>query len=109
MRPEEKLIEHWKAIPNNTDVLITHSPPYGIFDYVEWENVHKGSPSLYFEIVKRIKPLINCFGHIHQGYGIKTIENTTFINASNLNEEYLCVNESVLIEIIDKKVNIINN
>ena len=98
-RPESKLIEHWKAIPDNTDVLITHSPPYGIFDWSVYDKIHTGSPSLYFEVVERIKPKLHCFGHIHGGYGIKVIENTIFINASNLDEDYMCVNPPILIEI----------
>jgi Icc-related predicted phosphoesterase len=98
-RPEEKLIEHWQAIPDNTDVLITHSPPYGIMDFGKYTNHHAGSPSLYFEVVQRIKPKIHCFGHIHSDYGIKIIENTTFINASNLNDNYIYVNNPISIEI----------
>lgn len=98
-RPEEKLIEHWKAIPDNTDVLITHGPPNSIFDFSVYDKIHTGSPSLYFEVVDRIKPKLHCFGHIHSGYGIKVIENTTFINASNLDERYMCVNDPVLFEI----------
>lgn len=98
-RPESKLAEHWKAIPDNTDVLITHCPPHTIFDWSIYDNIHTGSPSLYFEVVNRIKPKLHCFGHIHGGYGIKVIENTTFINASNLDEDYMCVNLPVLFEI----------
>jgi Icc-related predicted phosphoesterase len=98
-RPEEKLAEHWKAIPDDTDVLITHTPPYGIFDWSVYDNIHTGSESLYFEIVNRLKLKYACWGHIHSGYGIKTIENTTFINASNLDEKYNCVNEPILINI----------
>lgn len=104
-RPEAILANHWKAIPDNTDVVITHSPPYGIGDYVP--DGHQGSPSLYMEIVKRIKPKILTYGHIHEGYGIKVIDNITFINASNLDGEYQCVNPPILVEIINKKVNII--
>lgn len=98
-RPEEKLMQHWAAIPDDTDVLITHCPPYSIFDWSIFDNIHTGSPSLYFEVVERIKPKVHCFGHIHSGYGIKVIENTTFINASNLDEDYMCVNEPILVEI----------
>jgi len=97
-RPEEKLIEHWKAIPDNTDVLITHGPPNSIFDFSVYDRIHTGSPSLYFEVLERIRPKLHCFGHIHSGYGIKVIENTTFINASNLDESYMCVNDPVLFE-----------
>ena len=55
-RPENKLAEHWKAIPDNTDVLITHCPPHTIFDWSIYDNIHTGSPSLYFEVVNRVKP-----------------------------------------------------
>jgi Icc-related predicted phosphoesterase len=98
-RPEEKLKQHWEAIPDDTDVLITHCPPYMIHDYVPWSMQHEGSPSLYKEVLNRIKPKVHCFGHIHDGYGITVIEGTTFINASNLDEDYMCVNNPVVIEI----------
>jgi Icc-related predicted phosphoesterase len=99
-RPEEKLLQHWQAVPDNTDVLITHTPPYSIMDWVDWNRSNEGSPTLYKEVVERIKPKIHCFGNIHGGYGIKTIENTTFINASNLDDNYMCVNDPFLVEII---------
>jgi Icc-related predicted phosphoesterase len=98
-RPEEKLAEHWKAIPNDTDVLITHGPPHTIFDWSIYDNIHTGSPSLYFEVVERIKPKLHVFGHIHGGYGTKVIEGTTFMNASNLDEDYMCVNAPMTFEI----------
>jgi Icc-related predicted phosphoesterase len=98
-RPEAKLAQHWQAIPDDTDVLITHSPPYMIGDYSPYSMQHEGSPSLYEEVTKRIKPKIHCFGHIHHGYGIHVIGETTFINASNLNEEYKYANAPILIEI----------
>lgn len=98
-RPEEKLKLHWEAIPDDTDVLITHQPPFGIFDWSVYDNKHTGSPSLYFEVMERIQPKIHCFGHIHSGHGIKVIENTTFINASNLDEDYMCVYEPIIIDI----------
>ena len=98
-KPEERLIPHWQAIPDDTDVLITHSPPHSIFDWSVYDNKHTGSPSLYFEVVERIKPKVHCFGHIHSGHGVKTIEDTTLINASNLDEDYMCVYDPVVVEI----------
>jgi Icc-related predicted phosphoesterase len=98
-KPEERLIQHWQAIPDDTDVLITHQPPYSIFDWSVYDNIHTGSPSLYFEVVERIKPKVHCFGHIHSGHGVKVIEDTTFINASNLDEDYMCVYDPILIDI----------
>jgi len=102
-RPKEKLAQHWKAIPDNTDVLITHSPAYLVMDYVPHDWKHHGSPSLYKEIVERIKPLIHITGHIHEGRGTKMIQNILFVNATNLNEDYLCIYKPILIEIDDNK------
>jgi len=98
-KPEARLIPHWQAIPDDTDVLITHCPPFTIFDWSIYDLKHTGSPSLYFEVMQRIKPQVHCFGHIHGGYGIKVIEKTKFINASNLDEDYMCVNNPIVIEI----------
>jgi len=35
------------------------------------------------EVVEKIKPVLHIFGHIHEGYGITTKENSAFINASS--------------------------
>jgi len=98
-RDESKMTQHWEAIPDDTDVVITHSPPYSILDVVPYQGECHGSPSLYKEIVERIKPKIHCFGHIHEGYGIKIIEGIKFINASCLDGSYLAVNDPVIVEI----------
>lgn len=83
-RPEEKMAQHWAAIPDDTDVLITHNPPYMIKDFSSGgSEEHCGSPSLYREVTERIKPDIHVFGHIHEQYGVSYIGETTFINASN--------------------------
>ena len=107
-RHESKMAQHWAAIPNDTDVLITHSPPYSIFDNVPWSG-NQGSPSLYKEVVERIKPLVHAMGHIHEGYGVKVIENTTFINASVLDGDYMCVNDPILVELVAGKVNVLSD
>lgn len=98
-RDEAKMAQHWAAIPDDTDVLITHNPPYSILDLVPYQGECHGSPTLYKEALERIKPKVHCFGHIHEGYGIKIIEQTTFINASCLNEDYEVVNDPIIVEI----------
>lgn len=85
-------------IPNDVDVLITHCPPKGIMDLAPWGKVNIGSETL-LEKVNVIKPKIHCFGHLHDCYGIMKINDTVFINASNLNEEYEIANNPILIEI----------
>lgn len=96
-RHESRLAQHWMMIPDDVDVLITHSPPYGIRDYVS--DGCQGSPSLYKEVVERIRPKIHAFGHIHEGYGIKEMDGIKFINASNLDGHYNCINDPFVIKI----------
>jgi len=98
-KPEERLLPHWQAVPDDTDILITHSPPYMIGDYVPWAKKHEGSHTLYKEVVERIKPKIHCFGHIHEAYGIKELYGIKFINASCLDGDYMAVNDPIIVEI----------
>ena len=99
-RLESKMEQHWKAIPEDTDILITHSPPYMIMDYAESGSAeHTGSESLYREVFDRIKPMVHVFGHIHEQYGIKEIDGIKFINASNLDGGYSMVNPPILMEV----------
>ena len=71
----------------NTDILITHGPPYDIGDLTVC-GVKAGCPDLRKIILEKIKPKYHIFGHIHEGRGKYVVENTTFINASSLNYKY---------------------
>jgi len=69
---EEFLKSKYDLIPNDIDILISHSPAYGILD----ENVegeHCGSKSL-LAAIQRINPTLVIHGHIHeQGHKIKRV------------------------------------
>lgn len=56
-------------IPKDIDIIITHSPPYGILDNaLDGSNI--GNKEL-IKYIKKIKPLICIFGHVHRpGYMI---------------------------------------
>lgn len=94
---EEELAVKFSLIPDNTDILITHSPPYGIFDVVKRGKVdeYTGSVSLR-NIVMDIKPRTHSFGHIHE-HGGKMMDTglTKFINASHVNKRYEPVNKPI--------------
>ncbi len=93
---------HWDKIPNDTDVLITHGPPRGILDKVvrsiPGEDPHVGCDDL-LDAIERVQPSIAAFGHIHEGYGVENIQHVTYVNASCLNERYMCVNPPVFVEL----------
>ena len=103
-RTEEELVELYKRIPNDTDVLISHCPPYGIVDMAHGE--HLGSKALK-ERINQINPKLVICGHIHGGYGKvctvgipeSTIPKTIYVNCSILDDDYREVNEPITIEI----------
>lgn len=99
----EKLKEKWDMIPTNTDILITHGPPHGKLDYVPYSNMNVGCEEL-IKRVEEIKPKINVFGHIHEGYGYVFDGNTHFINAAVLNGRYEFRNKPINV-LWDKNTN----
>lgn len=73
-----------KAIPDGTDILISHQPPEGILDETE-DITHFGSTSL-LERISTIRPAYSIFGHVHPGYGIVKNDGTTFVNCAILQD-----------------------
>jgi 3',5'-cyclic AMP phosphodiesterase CpdA len=61
----------WSAIPSDTAILVTHTPPIGHLDASEhW--VRGGCPALLGALL-RTKPLLHVCGHCHQGRGGRVI------------------------------------
>jgi len=89
-----------KQIPPDTNVLITHQPPFYILDLSA--NINYGDPDL-LNVVLKIQPQYHLFGHIHDAYGIVKNGNTTFVNAAILNEQYELAHQPVLLEIMNEK------
>lgn len=87
-------------IPVDVDILITHSPPYGILDKVT-DGYSVGSPSLYNWLKYVGRPRLHVFGHIHEAYGqcevFPTYDDKMMIsvNASIMNENYQPVNKPI--------------
>jgi len=71
--------EKWDLIPEDTDILITHTPPCGIMD--EAGGVSHGCSDL-LKTVQRIAPKFHIFGHIHNHNGMQRVGCTTFINCN---------------------------
>lgn len=87
----------WRVIPSDTNVLITHTPPFGILDQAYKGGEHLGCEALNAEY-HRIKPRYHIFGHIHGGRGFMLEEHTTYINASICTEQYSPTNQPICFE-----------
>jgi predicted phosphohydrolase len=57
-------------IPSGVDIVMTHGPPHSILDQVDNQNL--GCPNL-LRAVSRARPLMHCFGHIHEGHGANIV------------------------------------
>lgn len=90
----EPLRKVWAKIPDGTDVLITHGPPYGVLDRTTRGEL-VGCEEL-IDRVRVVKPKLHLFGHIHEGYGSEMRDDTLFINASTCNVRYQPVNAPVV-------------
>lgn len=89
----EKLAEKWALIPNDTDILMTHGPVFGILDSNP-VGQRVGCEDLYLRVME-ISPKIHVCGHIHCSYGQKYFNEIEFLNASTLNERYEYENKPI--------------
>lgn len=86
----DRQTRNYERIPSYTDVLITHSPAYGILDFDD--DINYGSE----EIMTKLSDLnlkAHLFGHIHARHGVKTIGNTIFSNGAIMNAGYTSLNK----------------
>lgn len=88
---------YWRMIPPNTDILVTHGPPFGVLDRA-YSSPHLGCEELLLSI-EEIRPRLHVFGHIHGGHGSSASNGTQFVNASVVNEAYRVVYDPQVVEI----------
>ena len=101
-------------IPKDTDVLVSHSPPFDVRDKVMGTKVRKnketGKMEMFYkpvptgsrELMNRINaivPRINIFGHIHECHGFEAHEGVLFLNASIMNDMHRPENLPTLIRL----------
>lgn len=83
-------------IPGDTDVLVTHSPVYGILDFDD--NINYGDEQLLAKVIE-IRPRLHIFGHIHAQHGIQHQHGITFSNGAIMNADYTTLNLPNVLEI----------
>ena len=74
------LREKWALIPPSVDVLITHGPPLGFGDNSPYGE--RGGCADLLEAVRRTRPPLHLFGHIHQDGGFWVDSGTALANVT---------------------------
>ena len=85
------LIEKWSLIPNDTNVLITHGPPYQILDKAPrgvFGHEHVGCQDLFERILELPKLKAHIFGHIHICSGVYEEFGVKFVNSAICTETH---------------------
>jgi Icc-related predicted phosphoesterase len=76
----EALAARWALIPMGIQVLVTHGPPHGIGDR-SGDLARQGCKELR-AAVRRVRPLLHLFGHIHQDGGFWQEDGVCFANVT---------------------------
>lgn len=102
----EPIQKHWNLIPMDTNILITHGPPYNVLDYVENGSRQRDNDEDNVgckDLIEKIKLLsnlkISTFGHIHEGYGMLESDGVKYFNSSFLDRRYSPMNKPHVVEI----------
>ena len=94
-----QLEEIWSRIPQDTDILITHGPPYGILDKT-YDGRSVGCQDLSARLAQLPKLKAHIFGHIHEAYGREVKDGCVYLNASICDlEQREAVNPPWLLEL----------
>jgi len=94
----------WDLIPDDTEILVTHGPPFGIQDQVKYsskaqEGKFAGCEELRNALDRLKKLKLHVFGHVHEGYGKVIVNGVIHVNAAIMDEEYRPVNKPIRVEI----------
>lgn len=73
----------WQNVPDGTDMVVTHSPPFGVLDTIENCGHRPGGCKDLRDRVAKIKPKVHIFGHLHDDGGRREEKDgISFINAA---------------------------
>lgn len=93
----EEIQKHWRLIPPETDIVVTHGPAWGILDQ-NYQRKSQGCVDLMHRL-QAVRPRLHVCGHIHSGYGTATLGTIRMVNASVCNEAYRPINDPVVVTI----------
>lgn len=92
---DEDMSSKFNKIPTSTNVLITHTPPYGVLDN-GFNRQRYGSVALEQRLRMMSDLMVSVFGHIHGGSGMITVDkgghSVRFVNAAHVDDCYDDVN-----------------
>lgn len=108
-----RLMDKWASIGEDTDILVTHGPPYSILDEapaldfsghtlaIGRRTTEKCGCEELLKRVKVVKPKLHVFGHIHCSRGTFRTEDTLFVNAAIVSDDGSPNADAIVVDISD--------
>ncbi|MEO9170897.1 MAG: metallophosphoesterase, partial [Candidatus Baltobacteraceae bacterium] len=84
---ERQAKEKWAQIPDDTAILVTHGPAYGILDMPS-SGKHAGCSGLKARLAQLSQLRLHVFGHIHESHGVQRRGNVLHVNACICDSQY---------------------
>jgi Icc-related predicted phosphoesterase len=96
---EEELDALWHTIPDETELVLVHGPPYGYCDLTT-RGAHGGSRTLLRRLLELPQLRLVCTGHIHEAYGRAVLPSGALVvNASIVDVGLRLVNAPIVVEL----------
>ncbi|KAF2656227.1 Metallo-dependent phosphatase [Lophiostoma macrostomum CBS 122681] len=67
----EEAVRLWDAIPPETDIVVTHTPPRGYCDQTTRDD--RTGCEVLIKALHRVRPMLTVFGHIHECRGVERV------------------------------------
>jgi len=89
----------WRKIPDDTELLVTHSPPRGTLDFVD-RGEHVGCAPLRDRIAALSQLKLHVFGHIHEGAGVLEGQHVSW-NAASVDARYRLITPEARVRVLE--------
>jgi Icc-related predicted phosphoesterase len=97
MADEDKLAKKYAKIPDDTQVIVSHSPPFGYGD-LNQQKIRCGSGALLYRMGQLSDLRLVVCGHIHEAFGSYNYNGIDVFNVSFMDAGYRPKNKPVIIE-----------
>lgn len=91
----DQLANRYGLIPDDTDVVISHGPPY---KHLDNSHSHYGAVQAN-DMLARVKPKLFICGHVHEEYGSEHYLETDLYNVAHCDITYAPVNKPRVIDV----------
>lgn len=92
----DRQTRNYANIPDDTDILITHCPPFGILDFDDDTNY---GPEELLAKLSSLNIKAHLFGHIHAQHGLKNINSVIFSNGAIMSSGHDDLNSPAVIHL----------